>query len=96
VPIAHWTGLCGAAGAARRLFKALLPDQERVLGADHPETLRTRSNIAGWTERCGAARAALRLFEALLPDQERVLGADHPDTLTTREFICHLRRSRRR
>jgi hypothetical protein len=31
-----------------RLWQALLPDQERVLGADHADTLRTRANIAAW------------------------------------------------
>jgi len=36
---------------ALRLFVALLPDRERVLGADHPDTLTTRSNVAFWTGR---------------------------------------------
>jgi hypothetical protein len=72
------------------LFQALLPDQTRVLGADHPNTLTTRSKIAAWTGECGDAREALRLFQALLPDQTRVLGADHPNTLTTRIWIRHL------
>jgi Tetratricopeptide repeat len=43
--IAGWTGECGDAREALRLFQALLPDQERVLGRDHPETLRTRQSI---------------------------------------------------
>jgi hypothetical protein len=34
--------------------KALLPDLERVLGADHPSTLTTRNNIAAWTGETGA------------------------------------------
>ena len=46
---------------ALRLFPELLPDQERVLGRDHPDTLNTRSNIASWTGEVGDARA-LRLF----------------------------------
>jgi hypothetical protein len=29
-----------------RLHRELLPDQERVLGPDHPDTLATRTNIA--------------------------------------------------
>ena len=59
-----------------------------MLGADHPETLTTRSHIATWTEGCGDTREALRLLQALLPDQARVLGADHPDTLRTRDNIA--------
>ena len=49
--IAHWTGEVGDAREALRLFRALLPDQERVLGRDHPDTLTTRHNIAPWTGR---------------------------------------------
>ena len=75
-------------GEALRLFAELLPDLERVLGRDHPDTLTTRNNIASWTGEVGDAREALRLFTALLPDQERVLGRDHPDTLTTRNNIA--------
>jgi len=39
------TGDCGDARQALRLFSELLPDQERVLGADHPGTLRIREWI---------------------------------------------------
>ena len=55
----------------------LLPDQERVLGRDHPVTLRTRNNIAVLAAEAGDARA-LRLYHELLPDMERVLGAITP------------------
>ena len=36
----------GEAGEALRLFRELLPDQQRVLGPYHPDTLATRNNIA--------------------------------------------------
>lgn len=39
----------GDASGALALFQALLSDRERVLGADHPDTLSTRNNIASWT-----------------------------------------------
>ena len=29
----------------------LLPERERVLGPEHPETLTTRQNLAHWTEQ---------------------------------------------
>ena len=86
--IAAWTGQCGDAAAALRLFRELLPDQVRVLGPDHPDVLTTRDNIASWTGECGDAAAALRLFRELLPDRVRVLGPDHPDVLTTRGNIA--------
>jgi Tetratricopeptide repeat len=37
--IASWTGKYGRRAEALRLFRELLPDQERVLGRDHPDTL---------------------------------------------------------
>ena len=75
-------------GGAAAGCEELLPDQERVLGADHPDTLITRGNIASWTGQCGDPAEALRLYRTLLPDQERVLGPDHPNTLTTRNNIA--------
>ena len=59
-----------------------------TLGADHPDVLTTRSNIAFWAGQAGDARAALELFTALLPDMVRVLGADHPDVLATRSNLA--------
>jgi len=86
--IAHWTGECGDAAGALRLFSALLPDMERVLGPNHPDTLTTRHNVATWTGECGDAAGALRLFSALLPDMERILGPNRPSTLTVRNNIA--------
>jgi hypothetical protein len=64
--------------------RALLPDEERVHGKDHPDTLTTRHLIASCLEDTGAAEKALEATRALLPDDERVHGKDHPDTLATR------------
>jgi hypothetical protein len=60
------------------------------MGADHPETLTTRSNIAALTAEAGNLREALRLFRELLPDRERVLGTDHPAAIRVRESIEEL------
>jgi hypothetical protein len=82
--IAVLTGEVGEGWDVLRLFTELLADQEQSLGADHPDVLRTRANVAEWTGRVGNGWEALRLFSELMPDQERVLGRDHPDTLRTR------------
>jgi len=77
---------------ALRLYTALLPYRERLLGEDHPDTLVLRNNIAECTAMTGDVEKALELFIALLKVQKRVLGADHPSTLNTRRnlvsWIC--------
>jgi hypothetical protein len=74
---------------ALRLYRELLPDQVRVQGPSHPDTLIIRDNIAGWTGECGDIAEALRLYRELLPDQVRVLGPSHPQVLTTRDQIAY-------
>jgi hypothetical protein len=39
--VAYWTGEAGDARGALELFEELLPDRQRVLGADHPDVLTT-------------------------------------------------------
>ena len=56
----------------------------RRLGAEHPDTLTARANLAYWTGEAGDAAGARDQFAALLPVRERVSGAEHPDTLTAR------------
>ena len=87
--LARWTGEAGDAAGARDQYAALLPVRERVLGAEHPDTLAARANLAYWTGRAGDAAAARDQFAALLPVRERVLGAEHPDTLTARANLAH-------
>ncbi|MFI6906183.1 tetratricopeptide repeat protein [Nonomuraea sp. NPDC050394] len=70
------------------LLEATLTDSERVLGADHPDTLTARNNLAGAHYTAGDLRRAIPLFEATLTDSERVLGADHPYTLTARNNLA--------
>ncbi|WP_449066838.1 tetratricopeptide repeat protein, partial [Planomonospora algeriensis] len=53
--LAFWTGRAGGATRARDLLAELLPVRERVLGAEHPDTLTTRHNLARWTGEAGDA-----------------------------------------
>jgi hypothetical protein len=41
----------GDAAGAVKLLRELLPDQERVLGPDHPDTVATRNFITEWSRR---------------------------------------------
>ena len=71
------------------LYERTLPDSERVLGADHPDTLTSRNNLAGAYASAGRLDEAIPLSERTLADRERVLGADHPDTLTSRNNLAY-------
>ncbi|RNE88261.1 tetratricopeptide repeat protein, partial [Marichromatium sp. AB32] len=86
---ARWQAESGAIEVALAAAEALLADQTRILGPDHPHTLATRNNIAYLQAESGAIEAALAAAEALLADQTRILGPDHPHTLSTRNNITY-------
>jgi hypothetical protein len=71
------------------LYQALIPDQLRVLGPDHPDTLASRHGLAWAVGQAGDWPEAVRLYQALIPDQLRVLGPDHPDTLDSQHNLAH-------
>jgi len=60
----------------------------RVLGAEHPDTLTARGNLALWTGMAGEAAGARDQFAALLPVRVRVSGAEHPDTVPIRANLA--------
>lgn len=70
-------------------YKSLLTDQQRVLGTDHLDTLRTRNNMALDLHVSGQTNEAFKQFMSLLDDQQRILGADHKETLITRANIIN-------
>ena len=80
-----------------RQYWSLVVDQRRELGADHPDTLTTRLDLAWWLAEGGRLRDAVprlvdlvaaRLAE-VLADLVRVLGADHRHTLSARHDLAH-------
>ena len=69
--------------AARDLDQDTLDRRRRVLGADHPDTLTSASNLAGDLRALGEYQAARELNEDTLARRRRVLGDDHPSTLNS-------------
>ena len=67
----------------------LIADEERVLGADHPNTLSSRNNLALAYQDAGRGAEAISLHEQNLAACERVLGPDHPDTLNSRNNLAN-------
>ena len=70
-------------------MQPLLADYERILGADHPDTLRTRSDLAVAYQAAGRFNEAIALGERVLADEERILGAEAPAVLTARNNLAH-------
>ena len=62
------------------MYERVLAEYERVLGADHPDTLNTRNNLAVAYDSVGRFGEAIDAWEKLLPDCQRVLGLEHPLT----------------
>jgi hypothetical protein len=60
----------------------------QILGADHPEVLRSRGILAGIYARAGRMAEAIDHFEQNLADAERVLGPDHRGTLLYRNNLA--------
>lgn len=77
-------GEAGLVGHAIDHFGAAVADLSRDLGADHPDTLAARYELAHWQGEAGNFTGAAVSQRTLLADRIRVCGAHHPDTLATR------------
>ncbi|KOV64280.1 hypothetical protein ADL01_28150, partial [Streptomyces sp. NRRL WC-3618] len=59
-----------------------------MLGDTHPDTLRSRNNLASAYRAAGDPGRAIPLLEATLAQREQVLGDTHPDTLRSRNNLA--------
>ena len=89
--IAQYLGFSGNYPAARDLFQ-LIADartEDDGYGAEHPDTLDARHELARLTGEAGDAAAARDQSAALLPVEERVFGPEHLDTLIVGANLAH-------
>lgn len=73
---------------ASNLLQKVLDEQTRILGPDHPDTLRTRQSYAHSLGGAGDPMEAAQLLRQLLAYQSGLLGSDHEDVLRTRQFLA--------
>ena len=59
----------------------MLALRRKVLGPEHPDTLRAMNNLAISYSDAGRRDEALKLREEVLTLRRKVLGPEHPDTL---------------
>ena len=70
--------------------EALLEQDERSLGPEHPDTLQSVNNLAALYQATGRYEAAEPLFRRALEAQERVLGSDHLEALASLNNLAAL------
>ncbi|MDX2704490.1 tetratricopeptide repeat protein [Streptomyces sp. PA03-6a] len=78
----------GDYGSALQLNQAAYSITARCLGPEHPETLRSRNNLADALNHFGRHQEAADLHRQVLTTRERVLGSDHPDTRHSRNNLA--------
>jgi hypothetical protein len=71
--------------AYRHAYSARSADPE--LGAEHPDTLTSRSNLALALWDLGRLEDAESEYRAVLEARTRILGAEHPDTVGSRNNL---------
>jgi len=82
----------GDLAGAERLEREVTEVMERTLGADHPDTPRSKHSLATTLMENGEQAEAVRLQEEVLAARERVLGVSHPETERTRFSVAIMRR----
>jgi hypothetical protein len=86
--LAQYLGNNGRYAAARDLGQRVFEARETSLGAEHPNTLSARADLAFWTGQTEDPASARDQFAALVPVNARVRGAEHPETLAARSNLA--------
>jgi tetratricopeptide (TPR) repeat protein len=64
--------------------------REKVLGPQHPDTLRSINNLAQALRDQGKYQMAEEIQRQALELSEKVLGLEHPDTLTIMNNLARI------
>jgi tetratricopeptide (TPR) repeat protein len=73
--------------AAVHMCKELVNDCEHAFGADHPDTLAARRELAMSYQRAGRTLTAIMVLEELVNDYEELLGSKPGDALIARSNL---------
>jgi hypothetical protein len=59
----------------------VLDARNRILGVEHPDTIRAMANLAATYQNLGKYTEAEKLEMQVLDARNRILGVEHPDTI---------------
>jgi tetratricopeptide (TPR) repeat protein len=75
---------------AEKIYIGSMELKERVLGEEHPETLKSMAELASWfSDKCKRVQAE-RLYRRVLKLRERVLRPDNEVTLATKRKLAQV------
>lgn len=76
---------------ARDLFRQIASahEDDAGYGAEHPDTLAARCNLAGVIGAAGDPAGARDMYAELAPVCDRVLGPEHPQAMIARHNLAH-------
>jgi tetratricopeptide (TPR) repeat protein len=86
-------GGSGDALGAVDFCRRALAIRERLLGAEHPQTLESVNNLAFFLCALGDAEEALPISRRAVEGSERVLGAEHSDTFASMNNLANCLRA---
>ncbi|MFB6838148.1 FxSxx-COOH system tetratricopeptide repeat protein [Streptomyces sp. NPDC056361] len=78
----------GLATTGAAYWRRMADTAERILGADHVDTLSSHANLAVAYRYDGLTAMAIAIEERLVVESERLLGDSHPDTLIARANLA--------
>jgi tetratricopeptide (TPR) repeat protein len=79
----NYASAVGSYADAEKMEERSVESRRNVLGAGHPSTLTSMSNLAGTYSDQGRLEEAEKVQVEVLEKMKEVLGAGHPDTLTS-------------
>jgi transcriptional regulator with XRE-family HTH domain len=81
-------GRCGQVSAALAHAHQVSDAAARLLGADHPDVLAARGDVAFWQGEAGAPSRAAAAAQRLVDECSQILGPEHRQTLTARHHVA--------
>ena len=73
--------------------RQVLADRERVIGPQHPDTLKTAHRLAQIIAAQGRNEEAAQILRQLCRDRQHLLGSQHPDTQHARQDLARITHS---
>lgn len=79
----------GAYQDALALYQDLVPLRNKNLGEEHPDSIKSRINLATLLNSNGRPAEAEEQYRSIVTIAGRVLGQEHPDTLKSRNNLAN-------